>query len=308
MFKQKILLFCLLFLASLNANELIFEDSFESYQDFSLQFDPWVLRDVDLCPTWWIMGYYFYSQQSPMAFIIFNPSMTNPPIEQEHFFPLDGDKYIVSFCPTLPPNDDWLISPLMFIEDDTTVSFMAKSIVEDYGLERFNVFVSLGSTEPEDFTLISGDTYVEAPAEWTNFSYSLDNYSGETARIAIQCVSDNSFMFMVDDFKVTAPNITSNNSDVSLATFELLGNYPNPFNPETTISYTLREVGHVTIDIFNVKGQKVKSLVNENKNQGKHTLVWNGRDDKDRSLASGIYLYKMKNGKFSSTKKMILMK
>jgi hypothetical protein len=308
MFKQKILLCSLLLLASLNAYELIFEDSFESYQDFSQQFDPWVLRDVDLFPTWGLHDYYFYSQQSPMAFIIFNPSMTSPPTEEEYFVPSDGDKYIVSFSATYPPNDDWLISPLMFIEDDTTVSFMAKSIVEDYGLERFNVFVSLGSTDPEDFTIISGDPYVEAPAEWTNFSYSLDNYSGEMARIAIQCVSDNSFMFMVDDFKVTAPNITSNSSDVSLATFELLGNYPNPFNPETTIQFDIAEESTVKLQVYNMRGQLVKTLVNAKLKAGKHSIVWNGRNENKEKVSSGIYLYKVSSGKENRVNKMILMK
>jgi hypothetical protein len=308
MFKQKILLCSLLLLASLNAYELIFEDSFESYQDFSQQFDPWVLRDVDLFPTWGLHDYYFYSQQSPMAFIIFNPSMTSPPTEEEYFVPSDGDKYIVSFSATYPPNDDWLISPLMFIEDDTTVSLMAKSIVEEYGLERFNVFVSLGSTDPEDFTLISGDTYVEAPAQWTNFSYSLDNYSGEMARIAIQCVSDNSFMFMVDNFKVIAPNITSNSSDVSLANFEVLGNYPNPFNPETTIHFTTVKESVVKLQVYNMRGQLVKTLVNAKLKAGKHSIVWNGRNENKEKVSSGIYLYKVSSGEENRVNKMILMK
>jgi hypothetical protein len=308
MFKQKILLCSLLLLASLNAYELIFEDSFESYQDFSQQFDPWVLRDVDLFPTWGLHDYYFYSQQSPMAFIIFNPSMTSPPTEEDYFVPSDGDKYIVSFSATYPPNDDWLISPLMFIEDDTTVSLMAKSIVEEYGLERFNVFVSLGSTDPEDFTLISGDTYVEAPAQWTNFSYSLDNYSGEMARIAIQCVSDNSFMFMVDNFKVIAPNITSNSSDVSLANFEVLGNYPNPFNPETTIHFTTVKESVVKLQVYNMRGQLVKTLVNAKLKAGKHSIVWNGRNENKEKVSSGIYLYKVSSGEENRVNKMILMK
>ena len=85
-------------------------------------------------------------------------------------------------------------------------------------------------------------------------------------------------------------------------------NYPNPFNPETSISFDIKEAGKVSLDIYNVKGQKVKTLLNDHREAGTHNIVWNGTDDNNRSVSSGIYFYKMKNGKFSSTKKMILMK
>jgi subtilisin family serine protease len=96
--------------------------------------------------------------------------------------------------------------------------------------------------------------------------------------------------------------------DVAVVNNSLLGNYPNPFNPETTISFTLKNPGHVTLDIFNLKGQKVKTLINEYKASGRHDIVWNGTDQNNSNVASGIYFYKMRNGKYSSTKKMILMK
>lgn len=96
--------------------------------------------------------------------------------------------------------------------------------------------------------------------------------------------------------------------DVAVVNNSLLGNYPNPFNPETTISFTLKNPGHVTLDIFNLKGQKVKTLINEYKVSGRHDIVWNGTDQNNSNVASGIYFYKMRNGKYSSTKKMILMK
>jgi hypothetical protein len=85
-------------------------------------------------------------------------------------------------------------------------------------------------------------------------------------------------------------------------------NYPNPFNPETTISFTLQEADHVTVEIFNTRGQRVKTLVNEHREAGEHQLLWNGRDDSDREIASGIYFYRMKSGRYTSTKKMLMMK
>jgi len=88
----------------------------------------------------------------------------------------------------------------------------------------------------------------------------------------------------------------------------LLGNYPNPFNPSTTISFTVQDFSPVSIDIYNQKGQRVKTLLNESKAAGAYSVTWNGTDDSNRSVASGIYYFKMNAGKYSSTKKMILMK
>ncbi len=289
-------------------NAVIIEDGFETYADFSLEFGPWTVIDGDLSGTYSITNTTWENAEAPQAYIVFNPSMTTPALTEEAYGAYEGDKYVTAFASTTPTNNDWMITPAFAIDETASVSFTAKSITDQYGLERFNVLVSNGSTNPNDFTVISGATFVSAPTAWTDYSYNLDAYAGQTIRVAIQCVSNDAFMFMLDNFKVTAPNGTGNNNNVNVVTTELLGNYPNPFNPETTLSYNLREAGLVTLDIFNIKGQKVKSLVNANQTQGNHTVVWNGKDDNNRSVASGVYFYKMRNGKYSSTKKMILMK
>jgi hypothetical protein len=98
------------------------------------------------------------------------------------------------------------------------------------------------------------------------------------------------------------------NTVTPVFTNELVGNYPNPFNPTTTILYNMQQEGAVNIDIFNIRGQKVKTLVNEHQDAGNHYAVWNGEDDSGSSVGSGIFFYKMRAGKFTSTKKMILMK
>ena len=89
-----------------------------------------------------------------------------------------------------------------------------------------------------------------------------------------------------------------------------LTNYPNPFNPETTISFSLTtEITEDTeIVIYNVKGQKVKTLINEILPAGEHSVVWDGTDDNNRQVGSGVYFYKMKAGSLTYTKKMILLK
>jgi len=88
----------------------------------------------------------------------------------------------------------------------------------------------------------------------------------------------------------------------------LSGNYPNPFNPETTISFSIKNQTQVTLDIYNLKGQKVKTLVSEKKSAGSHDVVWNGTDETGKPVSSGVYFYRMQAGDYSSTRKMMLMK
>ena len=89
-----------------------------------------------------------------------------------------------------------------------------------------------------------------------------------------------------------------------------LSNYPNPFNPSTTISFTLsNEIsGDVVISIFNLKGQLVKQLVSEQLSLGQHQITWNGMDEYRKSVTSGVYLYKLNIGDKTFTKKMLLLK
>jgi len=85
-------------------------------------------------------------------------------------------------------------------------------------------------------------------------------------------------------------------------------NYPNPFNPETTISYNLPAESFVTLEIYNLKGQLVKRLVSENKPSGAHKAVWNGADQQGREVASGFYFYRLKTKDNQLTRKILLMK
>ncbi len=85
-------------------------------------------------------------------------------------------------------------------------------------------------------------------------------------------------------------------------------NFPNPFNPETKISYSLPKNGPVQIEVYNVKGQLIKTLENSQKATGDHNVNWNGTDTNGKPVPAGMYFYKMKVGKFSSTKKMVLLK
>jgi hypothetical protein len=88
----------------------------------------------------------------------------------------------------------------------------------------------------------------------------------------------------------------------------LSNNYPNPFNPETEIFFNLPERMFVNLAIYNILGEKVRTLANSAMEEGTHNIYWDGRDDTGTLVASGIYFYKLSAGEFTATRRMILMK
>ncbi len=95
--------------------------------------------------------------------------------------------------------------------------------------------------------------------------------------------------------------------------YKLEQNYPNPFNPSTTINYQLPEAGSVRIVIYNMLGQIVRTLVNEEQSAGYYSQIWNGADDSNRKVASGVYIYRIEalgaqNKRFTEVKKMVMIK
>ena len=92
------------------------------------------------------------------------------------------------------------------------------------------------------------------------------------------------------------------------SSYALGQNYPNPFNPTTLIQYSLPRASEVRIEIFNILGRKVKTLVDGYQVAGRYEVGWNSTDDNDQAVASGVYLYRISAGEFSETRKMVLMK
>jgi len=92
------------------------------------------------------------------------------------------------------------------------------------------------------------------------------------------------------------------------ATYTLAQNYPNPFNPTTTIKYSLARRADVEITVYNLLGQRVRTLVDEQKGMGHHSIIWNGDNDNGEEVSTGIYFYRIKTDDFISSKKMLLLK
>ena len=104
-------------------------------------------------------------------------------------------------------------------------------------------------------------------------------------------------------FQTSGPTGISDNDIPVAGDFELIGNYPNPFNPTTTISFNLPQNEVVTLDVFNITGQKVATLVNGRMAAGRHDVLFDASD-----LPSGIYFYRLSAGSFQDMKRMVLIK
>lgn len=180
-----------------------FADDFESYEDFILDFPPWIQYDSNLSPTYGIKDHQYPNQYFNGSYIIFNPQNVIPPLSED-WNAHSGDKYAACFSATNPPNDDWLITPQLningnklyigiqcvsdsafaFLIDDFNItniyddgfdfSFWAKSASVQYGLEKFRVGVSMDDTDPLNFTIITTEPYVEASEDWTKFAFNYE--------------------------------------------------------------------------------------------------------------------------------------
>lgn len=109
-------------------------------------------------------------------------------------------------------------------------------------------------------------------------------------------------------FTVTQSSSILGGQDELASGFELFQNYPNPFNPTTDIEFLLSQSGQAKIEIFNISGQKVRTLVDQHLEAGHKVINWDGRDDSGKDVSSGIYFYRIETSEFSQTRKMVLLR
>ncbi len=196
-------------------------DGAEDHGDFEINSrmpNYWSYIDVDGKPTYMASNATYPGATDPKAFMIFNPSATTPAISASIYAPHSGSKYFACFASNGAANNDWMISPLVTYGSSFTFSFWAKSLTADYGKERFNVYYSTTSKEKVDFTnkVTTGD-YTEAPTVWTKYTYSIP---AEARYIAINCISNDAFIFMVDDIFIGTGSAPTQSAPVMHANAE----------------------------------------------------------------------------------------
>jgi hypothetical protein len=144
------------------------------------------------------------------------------------------------------------------------------------------------------------------------------NGGGDIVRLTFKVLREfeDNARFEVANGLIADPNQLSNSAVVAgvldiqstPTEFALLQNFPNPFNPETTIQYNLAEAGDVTLHIYNVVGQVVRTLVAERQSAGRYRVQWSGMDDRGVPVSSGIYFYEIRAGKNKDVRKLMLLK
>jgi hypothetical protein len=137
--------------------------------------------------------------------------------------------------------------------------------------------------------LISGEVITGSLGELEQFNISIPKFSSKVYLLADSIVAvsvDN------EENKIIVPNI-----------FELSQNFPNPFNPITTISYSIPSEGKVELLVYDILGREIQTLVNEIKTQGQYEIIFDGKD-----LSTGVYFYRLNFDGYSSVKKMLIIK
>ncbi len=163
--------------------------------------------------------------------------------------------------------------------------------------------VLLGATASGDMVLSTagrGESYVRHGLEWTDlYDYYMpeNNHWKHTANLCIKALTNDVTQTGITDRSVTLPE-----------TFILYQNHPNPFNPSTTISYTVGKRERVMIRIFSETGREIRTLVNRVEAPGEKRVEWMGRDANGNEVASGVYICRMSAGNYIGIKKMVLIR
>lgn len=123
------------------------------------------------------------------------------------------------------------------------------------------------------------------------------------------------FSVLIGDIKTTDGKIwrlksveTERKEDTTSLIDHLADNYPNPFNPFTVIEYSISRDCNAALRIYNVKGQLIRTLFNEYQKKGDYTVMWDGKNDQGKDLATGVYFYRLKTDHFEKSRKLILLR
>lgn len=210
--------------------------------------------------------------------------------------------------------DEWLISPQFTCPNTAALTF--KSYVQLGSTHDDHYYVKVSTDNGANWTPLwdatsqPGGAYNDYPN--TPITIPLTAYANQDIKLAWHADDPPSadgmwFIWVLDDILVEGV-VANPEPETPVVATALSGNYPNPFNPETTISYSVKDKQNVMLEIYNLKGQKVKTLVQEAKSAGTYQVKWDGTDDQAQRVTSGVYFYRMQAGDYTSVRKMIMLK
>lgn len=271
MMKKITLIAAVLAAFTMNAQVTVWEDSFEEFDDFDIAIAGYTQIDNDGNVAYGSQTYDFTNEGYTGTGIIFNPSQAlstadgTPASDDDNWVARTGDKGMYFWAATNNPNgtaenDDWLITPEVDLTNasGSEFTFYGKSITDQFGLERFQVYLSTTGTDQADFTEELTDGVQEAPiGDYVEFNYDLSDYDGETVYIAVRYLGADSFLFLTDDWTVTAASLSLDDQNIAGFTQFL----------DTNSNLNLRaNVSLENVELFNIVGQQVmnKSLSSNN--------------------------------------------
>tara|TARA_S200000501_G_scaffold26621_1_gene22921 strand:+ start:15769 stop:17823 length:2055 start_codon:yes stop_codon:yes gene_type:complete len=278
---------------------IIWRESFECYDPFIFEgIGDWIIYDLDGLASYGSNAMDFPTETYSGAAFIYNQALatvssdnTNPQ-EPGWWNTYEGNQglYFVSGVPSslATQNNDWMISPEFSLDniESPTLRFMAKTLKDDWGLERFKVAIG-NSTNYNEFTVISEGTYLEAPTDWTLYEFDLSSYVGQNVRIGINYISDDKFVLQMDEFVVEG---TLGINDDNLLEMIL---YPNPTD-KNFVTIQTNSLDTKEIEVFDIIGKKVIDV----------SLNTNSLDVS--KLNSGIYLVKITVDNQTNTHKLVI--
>ena len=176
-----------------------FKYDFESATPWTItDFSPCTVYDGDATATYSVNGIDFENEAYTGAFIAFQNGLS------DNWASHGGDMFGACLAANGATNNDWLILPALSIENGDQLSFWARSLTNQYGLERIKVGVYRSSGTFSSYLAGSASTYIEVPVDWTNYSYDLSAYAGQTIQLAINCVSNDAFALFLDDISIAS--------------------------------------------------------------------------------------------------------
>ncbi len=263
---------------------------FEEVIDFNMVFDPWMVIDKKGGATYGIQSVFFPNNYQPMAYICFNPAKTTPPMTnlQAH----SGQKLGCSFSSAPPnnPNDKWLISPKLSLGINPQVELWVKTFNNQFGDERFNVSVSTTDLASSSFIPLTLQPEA-APVDWTKKTYSLQDYTNQDIYLGIQCVTNDGFIFMLDDIFVTSTVGLNETGPLSRLVV-----FPNPATDYLNINCPVSSPVPVNIEMISILGETISSW-KEVPVSGKVTLDIH-------EIPQGVYLLRISTEKDKVTRKI----
>ncbi len=189
------------------------------------------------------------------------------------------------------------------------ITFYYRGILQ---VDQDFLFVEASSDGGQNWTPFS-ESITGSTFSFTEYTTSLNDFIGNSdVRLRFHLVTNSSGTregIYIDDFRIdwATTDVDHEHTDLPRA-LELHQNYPNPFNPSTTISFILPEKSYTSIEVFDLLGRQVKTLVSAELESGRYEILWDGTDEGGHDVASGIYLYKLDTGVQSRVRRMSLLK